>query len=256
VGTLSGASARGVSGMNPIETDKADGFADDCTITTLMEYDSLKRLHEVLNQFGVFSGLKCNMEKTFIMQIGRVTPIERRVEQLGFKVANGLKLLGVTITNHVEDFLDNFNGVIIKIRNIANYWERFNLSLMGRIRICKTMLVLQVNYLGSFVMPSDAQLVEIQSVLDKFCMGRTQCAKNKVYLPPDKGGLGLINIQEFLTAQQAGWVIKAARNIKDNWSVDMRHLCNGNIWGATPLNAIPELNPVCYWLMTSYCKVK
>jgi hypothetical protein len=116
------------------------------------------------------------------------------VEQLGFKVANELKLLGVTITNNVEDFSENFNGIITKIRNIAYYWERFNLSLMGRIRIGKTMLVSQVNYLGSIVMPSDAQLVEIQSILDKFCMGRTQCAKNKVYLPPDKGGLGMINI--------------------------------------------------------------
>lgn len=78
-------------------------------------------------------------------------------------------------------------------------------------------------------MPGPRTLADMQTIIDKFCMGKVACAKSKLYLPPEKGGLGLVNIQYFLTAQQAGWVVKAAKSLRDNWRFDMFHLCYGNI---------------------------
>jgi hypothetical protein len=96
----------------------------------------------------------------------------------------------------------------------------------------------------------------MQNIIDKFCLGKVTCAKSKLYLTAEKGGLGLINIHDFLTAQQAGWVIKAAKSLRDNWRFDMFHLCYGNIWGASPNNADILLNPICKGMLESFAKTK
>ena len=54
------------------ETDKSDCFADDNTVSTILEYSSLKRLKEVLDEFKVLSGLKTNFKKTALMRVGNL----------------------------------------------------------------------------------------------------------------------------------------------------------------------------------------
>ena len=54
------------------ETDKSDCFADDNTVGTLLEIDSLKRLKEILSSFKTLSGLSMNYEKTALMRIGNL----------------------------------------------------------------------------------------------------------------------------------------------------------------------------------------
>jgi hypothetical protein len=56
------------------ETDKAEGFADDATGLSLFELASLSALKKIMIDFGSFSGLKCNVEKTVLMQIGNKVP--------------------------------------------------------------------------------------------------------------------------------------------------------------------------------------
>jgi hypothetical protein len=56
------------------ETDKAEGFADDTSGLSLFELESLKTLKQAMLDFGEFSGLKCNVEKTVLMQIGNIQP--------------------------------------------------------------------------------------------------------------------------------------------------------------------------------------
>jgi hypothetical protein len=57
------------------ETSKCDGFADDNTSGTVCEFESLNALKNVLEDFSAFSGLKCNNEKTVLMQVGRKIPL-------------------------------------------------------------------------------------------------------------------------------------------------------------------------------------
>jgi len=66
------------------ETDKAEGFADDTSVATIFNFDSLNALKTILLNFATFSGLKCNMEKTTIMQIGNIIPVPDQVRDLGF----------------------------------------------------------------------------------------------------------------------------------------------------------------------------
>jgi hypothetical protein len=141
------------------ETDKADGFADDCTVITKLEYDSLSSLKAIISHFGIFSGLKCNLEKTFLLPVGSslndagLGDELMRISDLGFKITDKIDLLGIKITNNFEDLYNNFVDVKIAIEKTAAFWERFNLSLSGRIAIGKSLLISKVTYLGSILSP-------------------------------------------------------------------------------------------------------
>ncbi len=70
------------------ETDKAEGFADDTTGMTLFERESLMKLKQVLTDFGKFSGLQCNVDKTVLMQVGQIFDPPEDILNLGFAHVN------------------------------------------------------------------------------------------------------------------------------------------------------------------------
>ena len=76
------------------ETDKSDCFADDNTVSTILEYSSLKRLKEVLDKFKILSGLKTNFEKTALMRVGNLEgEIPENIRDLGFTITNSINPL-------------------------------------------------------------------------------------------------------------------------------------------------------------------
>jgi hypothetical protein len=77
------------------KTGKAEGFANDTSVATLFDYDSLAALKNILVDFASLSGLKCNMEKTSIMQIGNIIPVPDRIRELGFSLCDETKILGM-----------------------------------------------------------------------------------------------------------------------------------------------------------------
>jgi Reverse transcriptase (RNA-dependent DNA polymerase) len=137
------------------ETNKADCFADDASASNLFEENNLRCLKSSLDNFAEISGLKCNFNKTAILptsdHANNLTV--RAVEEIGFKVTNTVKLLGFNITNTGIDIIAYFDEVIGKVSNIINYWNRFRLSLPGRINVFKTLLLSQLSYGGCFLMP-------------------------------------------------------------------------------------------------------
>ena len=61
------------------ETDKSDCFAEDNTISTVFELESLKALKNILCEFGQLSGLCTNYEKSALLCIGNTqgdTPVK------------------------------------------------------------------------------------------------------------------------------------------------------------------------------------
>jgi hypothetical protein len=184
------------------ETDKGEGFADDTSGLSLFEIDSLKTLKQAMLDFGEFSGLKCNVEKTVLMQIGNIIPPSQEILDLGFTLVDSIKLLGMEIDQNLTKLDDNFVAVHDKIVNSVAYWKRYNLSLPGRINVIKSLMVSLINYLGCFLMPKPVTLNKIQKVLDDYAIGKLKVARNRICLPPDSGGLGLFRLDEFLASQQ------------------------------------------------------
>ncbi len=238
------------------QTSKTNCFADDATVITKLNLETLSTLKQILLDFAAFSGLKCNLDKTFLIPIGADTEIGQNIRDVGFSVVSDITLLGITTTRNPDLLRDNFSSILGKIKKQFSFWERFNLSLAGRIRICKCLLVSQINYLGAICSPSDVMLADLQSTLNKYCVNKTKMSKDRLYLSPGPGGLGLIDLRDFLNCQKSVWVFRANKSVRDNWQFDLFHLCNNNILSiaATDIDAL--LHPILYDLTVAFTSFK
>ena len=238
------------------ETNKAEGFADDTSAITVFSYENLCTLKEILSDFAVFSGLRCNVDKTSLLQIGAEVPVPERIRELGFTITDSVKILGMDISNKLADLPANFEQIRIKIVNSIAFWERFKLSLPGRINVSKSLLISLLNHLGCFIQPERECLKSIQSLIDKFVKGKMNIAANRICLPVDRGGLGMINLDEFLASQQANWIFRCRISCRDNWRADIMELCNGNPFLINPCFIDKTRHPILFCLATSFLKLR
>lgn len=234
------------------QTDKSDAFADDTTVITLLNYSSLLYLKSLLEEFATFSGLRCNFDKTNLMQIGNYDDISDDIKGLGYNVVDSLTLLGMDIDNRLENLDTNFEKVVHKIRKTVTYWERFHLSLPGRINVVKSLLLPLITHLGTFLSPSENRLKVMQKIIDGFAIGSLNVSKERIYLPVEMGGLGLFNLSEFLTSMQASWVIKAEKSLRDNWRYDIFKKSHGNVLNVDKGDFSLQENPGIFCLIDSF----
>jgi hypothetical protein len=72
------------------------------------------------------------------MRIGDLSGnIPDDIKSLGFTFVNKLKLLGFIIPNYGDKAAANFETVSTRIDNLIRFWERFYLSMPGKISIYK-----------------------------------------------------------------------------------------------------------------------
>ena len=212
------------------ETDKCDCFADDNTVSTLLNFESLNTLKNILEDFKRLSGLSTNYEKTIIMRIGDLSgEIEDDIKNLGFQIVDSFKLLGFYISNTDAHKRENFVAIKQKISSIIRFWDRFYLSLQGKITVYKTLLMPQQNYVGTILTPEKDILVEIEQMMEKFVTGGFQIAKSRLYVPANLGGIGLFHLETFITALQCTWIKKAFENCNENWKYDIVTESNLNL---------------------------
>ncbi len=234
------------------ETAKCDGFADDNTAGTLFEFESLSALKNILEAFANFTGLQCNAEKTVIMQVGYKLPISEEIASLGFNFADSIHILGMEIDNELSTLDANFDKTITSLKKSIEYWDRYYLTLPGRINVIKSLLFPLVLYLGCFIMPSEEKVKKIQNLLDNSATGSLNFSKKRITLPQEKGGLGLFDVNSFLTGQQAGWIFKAHKSSRDNWRAKLRAMSFGNVLCTGPKLFSKTHNPILHGLATSY----
>jgi hypothetical protein len=234
------------------ETDKVESLADDTTIITRFESASLIRIRGILDDFGKVSGLRCNYDKTTVMPVGLLNNVN--VDTAGFSVSNRIKLLGLSLSAGLDTFDNAFTEIREKINSLILFWERFRLSLPGRIAVLKTLLIPQLNYLGCFLTPSNEILTSIQDLMDRFVTKNINISKDRRYLPIDKGGLGLFDINKFLDAQRCSWIQRARSLRIDNWRYDLCVLApDNNITLIRPCDIDKAHHPILFNIATSYC---
>jgi hypothetical protein len=236
------------------KTDKTNAFADDTTVATLCTYESLYALKKILADFAVFSGLNCNVEKTTITLIGSAVEPSQEILNLGFQYANSFKLLGITLSKNIETIYTYFDETLAKLRNIADFWSRLNLTLLGRIAVCKTFMLSLIGYIGCFLRPKINQLEAMQKIMDNFSIGKLKVANNRKYLKPSAGGLGLINLNDFISGTQCSWIKRVHQHGDDNWRHDLLAACYGNPCILNSVTFSYASNPVLHTIGTSYEK--
>jgi exonuclease III len=234
------------------ETDNADGFADDVSAVTIYEFRSLNRLKVILVEFSAISGLHCNCDKTFVMIIGPDLPVTEEITSLGFRFVDEMTLLGFRINKSGLMVNEMFNELYRKIARIIIQWDRFRLSLPGRIGIYKTLLLSQLSFVGSIAMPDPETLDRLQNLMDNYARGTLKISKDRLYADPDQGGLGLINLKHFLIGLHSAWIKKAFISSRDNWRADLRNLSAGNCLTANPKFIDKDKFPVLNCLAESF----
>jgi hypothetical protein len=115
-----------------------------------------------------------------------------------------------------------------KINSIRDFWTKLKLTLPGRIAVAKTFMISLIGYLGCIITPPEDVMRAMQKSIDDFCIGTLKVAKNRRYEPAKMGGMGLINLNEFVTALQCTWIKRIHFHGADTWRFDLLQLCNGN----------------------------
>jgi hypothetical protein len=101
--------------------------------------------------------------------------------------------------------------------------------------------------------PSRLALDQIQETLDSFALGNLTVAKDRRYLPPEEGGLGLFNLATFLDAQRCSWIKRAHFKCIDNWRFDLHQLSpNNDITQIRKIDIDPH--PILANIVISYCE--
>jgi hypothetical protein len=197
---------------------KVEGFADDTSVLAKAEETALLAIKENLLNFELFSGLKVNFDKCVILVMGCGNVIPDFILNSGFQVSNHVTILGMEIFNDTVNLYRNFDRVITQIINIRNFWTRFNLSMPGRLAVAKTLMLSRLGYLGCIIDPDPVQLGEIEKIIYTFVKGKLTVSEKRINVKPDTGGLGMINISEYLTALKSSWIVRAKKNNSDHWS--------------------------------------
>ena len=212
------------------ETCNCDCFADDNSVLTLFDEKSLQSIKNILDEFRILRGLSTNYKKTAIMRIGNIrTRLPDQLQNLGFAYVDKIKLLGFTITNGDNIANLNFEPVIEKVSNIIKFWERFYLSLSGRITVYKTLLLPQINYIATILMPSNYTITNLSRIMENFVCKGFNIAKDRLYRKPQDGGLGMFNLELFITALQCTWIKRTYICCNDNWKFDLLQAIDFNL---------------------------
>jgi hypothetical protein len=69
---------------------------------------------EILHDFSDISGLRCNTEKTALMQIGNKIPASQEIIDLGFDITDRVHILGMEIDSNLSELvLITGRGIIL-----------------------------------------------------------------------------------------------------------------------------------------------
>jgi hypothetical protein len=230
---------------------KIFAYADDANMLVKMDVDTLTRLRKILDDFGILSGLECNVDKTTLLQVGVDTPISQEITELGFSVVNTVTILGLKISGSGADTLVSLEDIRNKLQKQVNHWSRFNLSLPGRITVAKTMLYSQINYLGCFLPITDNMLNSYITIIQNFVSGKLNIAKNRFSKEIELGGLGLFDVKNFLDAQKIAWV-KRARSLDDWWKISLYSKSYGTVFNIRSTDIDGRSLPCLHNIVTAY----
>jgi hypothetical protein len=120
--------------------------------------------------------------------------------------------------------------------------------------VIKNLLIPQLNYIGCFLDPSPLILQNIQTTLDSFALHGLQVSRDRRYLSPQDGGLGLFNFKNFLQAQKCSWIKRADAKCIDNWRYDLK-MCapDGNLMLLRTMDVNRNEHPILYNLASAFC---
>ena len=208
---------------------RSETFADDTTVLIERNEEYLRYAMKFIRNFHIISGLSCNLEKTVVIPIGQNTDItDKFCDELKLEWSNDFTLLGFSLDSTLSKLDANFDKCMTRAKKLIVKWRKYNLSIMGRITVAKSMILSQFTYVVAVLDMSKVQIEKIQQLLDTFIMHNSYMSpglkKNSwiksaiLYGPKHLGGLGCIKVDEFIHGLNISWVHRyATKGYNDHW---------------------------------------
>lgn len=211
---------------------KVKQLADDTTLF-LTDTQDIEMVKQIIKDFGRFSGLQLNENKTNILPIG----IQTCDNKTPFNKVTKIKILGIYFSNEktAKYMKENWTGRLEKIKSLITNWSCRDLSIHGKIVIIKTFLISQFTFVMQSVGIPEEVLKEINSLLYKFLWQRRfhnkkafEKIKRKVLQSAySKGGLEMVDMLDLQKIYYLQWAGKLVSS-EDNWTI-IPYWCLGHI---------------------------
>ena len=195
-------------------------LADDTTIFLKNENAVINCL-KTIKEFGKFSGLKLNLDKTEGLWLGQGENRNDNLGGLNWK-NTCIKALGVHFgynKHQIEEL--NWKNKIDKIKKILNRWKYRDLTFHGRILIIKTLALSQVVYLVSSLCVPSWVINELNKEFFSFVWKykRDKICRKVLINDIDNGGMGMIDFKAFCLATKAVWAARLHNSENETWKI-------------------------------------
>ena len=134
-------------------------FACDLSAMVLRTEETLRNFSKILTLFHMVSGLKCNLDKTFVIPVGNFTK-ENMCQDLNLKWVDSFTVLGITIDNRLNELQNNFQHIYDKVEKKIGLLAKYGLTFKGRIPVAKLLLLSQYTYVATILDSEDKKLTD------------------------------------------------------------------------------------------------
>lgn len=156
---------------------KITQLADDTTIF-LKNTNEIPVVINIIDEFGLISGLKLNKQKTEGILLGK-SKHENECVIHDTKFSAMVKALGTYVgINSAKCEELNWNDKIVSCQKVINSWNNRNLTFYGRVTVIKTLLIPKFIYLLQSTFVSKNIINELNTMCFKF-LWNNKTEKNK-----------------------------------------------------------------------------
>ena len=206
------------------EETKLLQYADDIT-ATLSDINSLVVLLDLLEVYKNASGLTINCTKTEGMWIGSLR--NNKTKSLVLKWPHEpIKALGVYYS-YDEKLLreKNFIENLDKIKKLINIWASRGLSLYGKVKIIKALVIPKMVYLFSLIPTPEVVVTELNQILYKFLWKSTdKVTRLSTINDYENGGLKMVDLECMIKSLRLAWLTRIFSSNRGTWKSYLRHL--------------------------------
>lgn len=128
---------------------KYRAFANDVLFFMEEPQTTIPKLIEKISEFGNLAGFYINRQKSKL--ICKNMTNKQKLDLMGetnCEITNKVKYLGINVTgNNIDLYKNNYETMWKKIEDDIKKWKKLNLSLLGRILVCKMNILPRILYL-------------------------------------------------------------------------------------------------------------
>ena len=115
---------------------------------------------EIIELFFVWSGLKVNRGKTYLLIFGASLGCPSLVETLRIKWCTEFKLLGINFDQTLEKMNRNYDNCIEKVKKELSSWKHRFLTIFGKIAVIKTMCLPKFTHIATVIASLSLKIIE------------------------------------------------------------------------------------------------